>query len=199
MHEHQPESVLIVTHGLLNRIANGGRTHLVCIRNSGGCGRQVSDVVRPTGKLTAAGHTEHSIQDFQHDGLALLLPVLGNLRHDLLHGVGTAVVINDEVLLLPAVGAAKHDTILSAAFGVGQGDVGCAIVVLRSAANDFVERQGVGIGAVGNQTRQLCVRGDSTALKHRGQGGVFRICPVVVKQLGVKRKAKISSHNVLPP
>ena len=93
----------------------------------------------------------------------------------------------------------EHDTVLSAASGVGQGNVGCAIVVLRSAADDLVKGQGVEVRAVSDQLRQLCVRSDSAALKHSGQGGVFCVCPVVVKQLRVKRKTEIGSHNVLPP
>ena len=199
MHKHKLESVLIVTNGFLDSITDGGCTHLVCVTNGGRSGRQVGSVVRPISKLTAAGHAEDRIEDFQHDRLALLLPILGHLRHDLLHGVGTAVVINDEILLLPTMGTTEYDTVLSAASGVGQGDVGCAIVVLRSAADDLVEGQGVEVRAVSDQPCQLCVRGDSAALKHSGQSGVFCVCPVVVKQLRVKRETEIGSHNVLPP
>ena len=199
VHKHKLESVLIVAHGLLDSVTNGGRTHLVCVTNGSGSGRQVGSVVCPTGKVTAAGHAENRIEDFQHDGLALLLPILRHLRHDLLHRVSAAVVVNDEVLLLPTVRTTEHDTVLSAASGVGQGNVGCAIVVLRGAADDLVEGQSVEIRAVSDQPCQLCVRGDSAALEHSGQSGVFCVCPVVVKQLRVKRKTEIGSHSVLPP
>ena len=199
VHKHKLESVLIVAHGLLDSVTDSSCTHLVCVTNGGRSGRQVGDVVRPTSKFTAARHAKDRIEDFQHNGLALLLPILGHLRHDLLHGVCTAVVVNDEVLLLPAMRATEHNAVLSAASGVGQGDVGCAIVVLRSAADDLVKRQGIEVRAVGDQPCQLCVRSDSAALKHSGQGGVFCVCPVVIKQLRVKREAEIRSHSVIPP
>ena len=199
MHKHKLESVLIVANGLLDSVTDSGCTHLVCVTNGGRSGRQVGDVVRPTDKLTAASHAKDRIEDFQHDGLALLLPILRHLSHDLLHGVCTAVIVNDEVLLLPAMRTTEHDAVLSAASGIGQGDIGCAIVVLRSTADDLVEWQGVEVRAVGNQPRQFCIRGDSATLKHSGQGGVFCVCPVVVKQLRVKREAEIRSHNVIPP
>ena len=115
---------------LLDSVTDGGSAHLVSVRNGGRSGRQVGGVVRPISKLTAAGHAEDRIKDFQHDGLALLLPILGHLRHDLLHGVGTAVVINDEILLLPTMGTTEYDTVLSAASGVGQGDV-CLLYTSR--------------------------------------------------------------------
>ena len=98
------------------------------------------------GKTVVAGHGKHALQDGQQGILVNIVPVVSNLRGNVLHVVRTGDVVG-EIALLPRLGTAHNDHRLGIGLSAGVGDVGAAVIVHGFAVQQAIQGDGSEIAA----------------------------------------------------
>nr|DAU33438.1 MAG TPA: hypothetical protein [Caudoviricetes sp.] len=182
MHDSHAEDTGIITNGLLDSLSRRSFADVVRLTGSTGSTRELNIGGMQLPGIPVIGlvisETEDTVHDTDQAVLTLLVPVLRNLRSDLLHRVGTGVEVVKEVLITPRVHTTIDDTSLRTTGRISNGHIGSTIVVVISAPKDIVERDGVQVGTVSNHPSNLGVLLNSTTVDHSGPGGILGRAPV---------------------
>ena len=179
MHEDHSKLFLAVTAGFRRCRVQGSRLHVAL---------NVKGVLFDKGSALGAGHGENALENGQQGVLIHVLPVIGNLRSNIVHEVNAASDVIGKISFHPALGTTDHDNTALKGLGAGGGDVGLAVVVDSIAVKQAALRDTRIAGAVlgGENLTDVRIAGQHLRLAHFIEAGARNTINRILERLRIE-------------
>ena len=149
MHNCQLENVLVIAASLLNSLVQRGSTHLCIITGIAGnivhMGFQEVSRRLCRNARSIRFHAEHAFKNGKQHCLFHFHLVIADLCGNIVHEVNTRRNVLAEAAFSPRIHTGSHHKALFIGCGVGCGNIGVTVIVLRSAAADTPKVRHTGI------------------------------------------------------
>ena len=136
VHDGEAESTLVIAASTLHGGVQGGAIHQAQSALGVGLAGDIVGVFTDELHALSIFHGENTSQNLDDGGLIDFIPVFANLRGDIGEEILTTGDVIGEVTLSPCLCAAHDNAGVGESLGVGCGDVGRTVVVLRNGAAD---------------------------------------------------------------